>query len=318
MPSLTYQYVYFAATGAHTRQPRATNTYGGFTPMPGYNFPSSATLMPGTGYAVPQIQYPEHITIAGITYTFAFMSVTGCIGGGQTSAIFNMPPPIANVGNDPVVVLGVYLPPFGSGPGDSGAVIDAFDVSKGSLVDNNFVTVSPDSGGALTNSGNKFGWVPSGNSAETITADHPTMPPYLNVPSTANFVNWQILAPLNDNTAFTNSGDNLTVNHNKTVYAFAFYKDPAPKIHKEAYVKETKEVYQEGIKLVFEKGGKELAEYTNPADYLSDPAAYAKQLQGLVDRLTSLETQVKGQAFIKTEDRPAVGATVAAKTATKQ
>ena len=37
MPSLTYEYVYFGSNGPHTRQPRATNAYGGFTPVPGLN-----------------------------------------------------------------------------------------------------------------------------------------------------------------------------------------------------------------------------------------------------------------------------------------
>ena len=84
-------------------------------------------------------------------------------------------------------MLVVYVP-VGSGPGGgSGATIDAFDESTGSLFNDTFVTVAPDLGGTLTASGNVDGYVSTAN-AETITALSVTSP------TGVDFDRWVVLA----------------------------------------------------------------------------------------------------------------------------
>ena len=144
-----------------------------------------ATLQTGTPFQVnPAILSPVQI-VAGITYSFAFVNVSGLIGGGQTSFDHGVAPPSAITWRtDPVTVLIVYLPQGGGPPGSSsGAVIDAFDETKGTLVDDTFVSVTVNGVGntALTTSGNVDGYVDTTNSDVVITA-------YSNIsPSNGNF-----------------------------------------------------------------------------------------------------------------------------------
>jgi hypothetical protein len=81
------------------------------------------------------------------------------------------------VQNSPIVVLAVYVPPpgVGGGPG-SGATIDSFDETTGSLFNDTFVKVAPDVNNAETNQANVYGFVDTTTTAETITALSPTQP----------------------------------------------------------------------------------------------------------------------------------------------
>jgi hypothetical protein len=86
----------------------------------------------------------------------------------------------------------LYVPPLGgvgNGPsGSSGATIDSFDETTGSLFNDIFVSVAPDPGGALTTSGNNLGYVDTTKSQEAITAISPTS-------SGVIFDQWRILLP---------------------------------------------------------------------------------------------------------------------------
>jgi hypothetical protein len=173
MPELTVNYVYYAGRGPHTRQPRNTGSYGGFTPIDSLSG-SLGTLGEGSTFNTTLGLMPNQVTDATVnppvTYTFAFVNVSGGTNGGQTSFDPNTPPGGATVGSAPIIVQVVYLPPTGVGGGSStGASIDAFDETTGSLVDDTFVTVSPDPNGSLTTSGNVDGWVATTNT-ETIAA----------------------------------------------------------------------------------------------------------------------------------------------------
>ena len=190
MPSLTIAYVYFGASGSHTRQPRAITSYGGFTPIPGLTG-GTATLPTGTPYQPPPTS--ENLTVGTLNLQFAFTNVSGCIEGALTSPPGTTQPPLGTVGTDPIVVLYVYVP-VGGGGGESGAVIDAFDATTNSLVDNDFVkSVSPDPGGTLTTEANVDGWVPTTDSGCTITADHPNIGAYMAWPTTPLFAQWRDL-----------------------------------------------------------------------------------------------------------------------------
>lgn len=307
MPTLTTSYVYFGASGAHTRQPRTITSYGGFTPIAGLNPGPSGTLTTGTPYT-PGTADPTEM---GGTLAFAFVNVSGCVEGPLTSSTASSPP-TGTVGTNPISVLYVYIPVGGNGNGDTGAVIDAFDESTNSLVDNNFVTVTPDPGGTLTSEANVDGWVDTTGSGYTITADHPNIGAYLSWPTTPLFDKWVDLTNSTPPSSLI-SGANLTPGRGETVYALAFYKGPTPKPHymKEWLKEHLKEVYEKAPfdipnKYIVEKGGKDLVEGVNPGDF-GDPGLMAKEIQGMQERLSKLVEQLggmQGEAFIKSADRP--------------
>jgi hypothetical protein len=326
MPTLTTQYVYFGSSGAHTRQPRATTSYGGFTPIPGLNPSGTATLTSGTAFQAGPAE--ATLTVGTLSLVFAFTSVTGCTEGGLLSYAAGTPPSVGTVGTSPILVLYVYLP-VGGGPGTtSGAVIDAFNETTGSLVDNDFVSVSPDPGGTLTNEANVDGWVDTTDSGYTITADHPDIGPYLALPTNATFDQWVDLSNPTPPTSLI-SGASLTPAEGVTVYALAFYKNP-PKIKikesvdKNPHVKEIdKEHYKEfpdknpadvhpGKSVIADggiKGPKENVEVPGGGVFGGDPGDFAGELRRLSQRISKLEaaTGTKGTAFVKEQDRPPVG-----------
>jgi hypothetical protein len=341
MPTLTTQYVYFGASGDHTRQPRATTSYGGFLPIPGLNPSGTSTLVTGSPFQSNPVE-PTQVA-GGVTYEFAFTSVTGCVEGGRVSYVCSTPTPAGTVGSSPIVVLVVYVPTGGGpGTGDTGAVIDAFNETTGSLVDNNFVTVSPDSvGNPVTYNANVNGWVDTEDTAYTITADHPNIGPYLALPTSALFDQWVVLTNPSPPMGLV-SGANLTpgvgganvAKGGGTVYALAFYRNPpAVKLSKEyhpdknlkEYIKELEKLHKEQIlevpnkSIVSEgpiKGVKENVELPGFGPP-GDPGEFTGAINNLNQRVANLEAAqraaAKGKAFIKAEDRPPVGTTKARK-----
>jgi hypothetical protein len=143
------------------------------------------------------------------------MNVSGGKNGGVTSLSASAPPPSVTVASANIVVLVVYAPTGGGPGGGSGATIDSFDESTGSLFNDTFVTVSPDQGGTLTKSGNVDGYIDTTN-AETVTALSPTSP------TGVDFVQWLTL-PNKVSTA-----EALAVAKGESLLALAFYKAPPP------------------------------------------------------------------------------------------
>jgi len=88
------------------------------------------------------------------------------------------------------------------------ATIDSFDDTIGALFNDIFVTVAPDPGGGLTQSGNVNGFVASSN-AETISALSPTS-------SNVDFEHWLTLPNTLGNSP------NLSVAQNSSPLALAF------------------------------------------------------------------------------------------------
>jgi hypothetical protein len=176
---------------------------------------SGGTLSSGDLFiASPQ---PASQLVGANTFPFSFMNVSGGEDGGVSSFSANEPPPAVTVGFESIVVLVVYAPTGGGPPGDggSGATIDSFDETTGSLFNDTFVTVAPDASGALTKSGNVDGFV-STTHAETITALSPT------TPTNVDFEHWLTLPSAVSNSA------NLAVAQGQSVLALAFYKAPPP------------------------------------------------------------------------------------------
>lgn len=321
MPTLTTQYVYFGSSGAHTRQPRATSSYGGFSPIPGLNPSGTATLATGTTFQAGPVE--PALAIGGTDYVFAFQSVSGLNEGPKTSFIAATPPTAGTVGTAAILVMIVYVPQGGDGGGgDSGAVIDAFNESTGSLVDNDFVSVSPDPGGTLTAEANVDGWVDTEASGCTITADHPNIGSYMALPTGAVFVQWSVLTNPSPPASLV-SGASLTPGRGETVYALAFYKNPTKTLFSDkVLIKEHKEAILEGPSKSFVsegpiKGIKEQVELPGFGNNPVDPAEFTGVLQGLAARIAKLEAASrnaqKGSAFIQASDRPKVGASKSAK-----
>jgi len=220
--SVTYNYVYFGTIGKHQRQPR-TVTNGGFTTIasqPGGQQSTGLTFQPG--------QLPATEMVGNQTLDFSFVTITGgskTAGGPAVGVTSTEPgaPPSVIVGTTNIVVLAVYVPTGGGCgatpcPPGSGATIDAFDETTGSLFNDTFVKVAPDANGALTTSGNVYGYVDTTGSAETITALTPTSP------SNVDFSRWVKLEP----SAATTNGSALSAGKGVSTIALAFYDAPAP------------------------------------------------------------------------------------------
>jgi hypothetical protein len=216
MPSVTYDYVVFRA-GSHQRQPTRTGV-GGFTVLQSNSggSPSSGTF----GAPSP----PKTISIAlpnQETFDFSFMTVSGgsqTLGGpavGLTSFDSSNPPPPVFIGITPINVVVVYVATGGSNGNGTGATIDEFDQTTGQLINDTFVTVTPDPDGTLTASGNVEGFVGTVNAEEIVAL--PTTSP-----TGVNFVDWVKLGP----PAQMSSSPTLAVGSAQWVLALAFYQAP--------------------------------------------------------------------------------------------
>lgn len=139
---------------------------------------------------------------------FAFWSIAGGADGGVVD--FNQLPAPVPVGSSTLVASAIYIETGGGPNGGPGVYIDAFDVNQGIFVDDDFVTVSPDS--ALTAAANNEGWVPSA-SAESVNA--------FGSIHAVPFTDWHVFLGMEivNNTA-------LNVAVQSSAVAFAFYKTP--------------------------------------------------------------------------------------------
>jgi len=215
--ALTYSYVYFAAAGPHQRRPvRTPGGPGGFALI---SQKSGGTLQTGDQFQIG-VPLPPTQLVNGVTFHFAFVNVSGGTPSGTQVSFDNAnPPPFVTVASSPISVLTVYVPTpggGGGGPGGSGATIDSFNETSGSLFNDIFVAVTPDPGGALTASGNNLGFVDTTGSHEAITAISPTS-------SRVIFDQWRVLLPPG-----TDAGNVLRVGRGVSVIALAFYKAPPP------------------------------------------------------------------------------------------
>jgi hypothetical protein len=215
--ALTYSYVYFAAAGPHQRRPvRNPGGPGGFQLL---SQRSGGTLQTGDQFQLG-VPLPPTQLVNGTAYNFAFVNVSGGTpSGAQVSFDSTDPPPYVTVASLPIDVLVVYVPAGGSpgdGTGGSGATIDSFDETTGSLFNDIFVSVAPDLDGVLTASGNDLGFVDTTSSQEAITAISPTS-------SGVIFEQWHDLLPPGPV-----AGPVLAVGKDVSVIALAFYKAPPP------------------------------------------------------------------------------------------
>jgi len=309
MANVNTQWVYYKGySGANTRQPGSA-AYNVYAEVPNV-FPVNNPLPPpGNQWQAsptsPQYTFPDPSDPTKmITVVFAFMSVSGYADGGKISVNPNTPPPSGTVGAADINVLNLYVPVGGGGTGTgSGARIDAFDETTGKFNNDTFVSVNPETNPA--NTGNTYGFVDTTNQAELITAlAPPKMYPSGN-PDNLLFDGWNIVSG-SGNTVQPAPGLNVAKGAN--MVAFAFYKQPKPK--------ESKDFEKPHI---VDVPLKQIGDTIGPIDK-GDPVIN-QLLQGLAvlnQRIAVLEGTIAGQAFIKSQDRPAVGAAAAKKASSRR
>ena len=222
MPTFTIVNMQYVTGAGRSRIPRkpASNasTPAGLANIPGV---PSWQIPISTGVQISS-QPPDKNRQDGDTIlNLAFVSLTGCLEGGQSTQS-TIDPLKGTVGAADVVQLNVYIPIGGFGPGGgNGALIDAFNVTTGSFVDDVFVNVSPDPTGSITHDANYLGAFSSAHE-EAVSAIE-SIPPSGDI-SDNIFENWIILAGTGD-PSDTISKNNLTVGKNSNVAAFALYQE---------------------------------------------------------------------------------------------
>jgi hypothetical protein len=234
----SFNYVYFQGGSGHSRRPRSNPPAGGLLPVPLANLSYTAGLPEGVPISTAAFDAPAQLQDGQDVVNYVFLSIAGAQSGNQTwivpagypLSLTQLQAAIGNVvpGANPVTINFVYGPPVGSGPPppptDSGASIDCYFAGTASLVDNVFVSVSPDNG--ATAIANNDGWVDTWTTAETITADFYISPDGVDPNEvSAVFDRWiNMLNPM-DTSAF--SGDVLNAAEKGNYYALALYRvDP--------------------------------------------------------------------------------------------
>jgi hypothetical protein len=227
MPAVAYRYVVYPGFGApHARRPqRAAGLSGGFdaTTLAARN--SNPTYAAEIAVTVSVDEMPGTLRDAlGKPYDFAFAHVSGAASAPQTA--FTNTAAFQYVVGSETQVLFVYVP---SGAVDAGVSIDAFDITRGTLVDDDFVSVNVVRAGAfssdpaLTTSGNLDGWLPSppANTIYGLTASsHIT-------DTNADFQGWHFAV---SQTPPASPGPGFVIDPDQRTSLLAFYKD-SPQEH---------------------------------------------------------------------------------------
>lgn len=174
--------------------------------------PGPSVMAPGDTFqppwAPPSITWTDAASVAH-TGSFAFWAVTGGVEGAYATA--QNPPSAVTVGNVDLSATAWYIEGGGSGPGEPGVLIDAFDVTLGTFVDDDFVTVTPDDGAkTLTLAANNDGFVPTAVAEQVLAfaAIHA-------IP----FQDWQVI-PAGGEVV---NGTTLEAAMSSSAIAFAFY-----------------------------------------------------------------------------------------------
>jgi hypothetical protein len=238
MPNAIYNYVYYEPLqvgGPVTRQNRNPATSSKYLPVPGITVPSTNDLATGSMFN-PDTPPKSFIDSNNNEYTFGFMTVSGCVGAGETSSEYGQWPgsgsfPPLIVGTQVINILVMYInngAPGIGGNGGPGIYLDAFDETTGTFLDNFFVTsINPDN--SLTSNVNVYGSLAVEPRAETVLASSPPINTPAVANSLANFDKWVALEGPTGNPVITGNSPSMVVGASTpgNITAFAFYKDPA-------------------------------------------------------------------------------------------
>ncbi|MGA2293396.1 hypothetical protein [Bradyrhizobium sp.] len=189
---------YQPPTSSAGRQPR-TGSGGQLVTVPNSGFPLGGPLS-GPSTSAPTNAEPT-ISVGTTTYNLAFISISGGAAGGITvfpgANIFSVAVPLQDPPQN-ILVENVYFPVSGSGPPcppntvcGSGANIDEFSETLGTLVDDTFVNVftppaSPNPNVMVTKTANASGSVNTTNQSVRISAITPATQ-FENTPTGGNF-----------------------------------------------------------------------------------------------------------------------------------
>jgi len=228
-----YSVYYKPPSASATRQPR-TGSAAQLVTVSGSQF----TLNPNiteTTVSVPTNPNPN-ISIGSATYALAFVNVSGGAGGGVTvfpgaNTDFVTVPVQSPAQN--IVVENVYFPGGGGGcpPNtvcSTGADIDEFSETSGTLIDDTFVNVftpptSVTANASLTTTANVSGTVATTDASVRINALSPPVA-YQNNPTGGTFDKW---ATSPGGTIGPTQQD-LVVNKETDDYALALYRSACP------------------------------------------------------------------------------------------
>lgn len=205
MPNTSSHFVTWISRGKRNHG----SAYQDIGPSSNSNLATGDTYQPQ--WAPPSLDWTEtdsdgkQVTHHGV---FAFWSIAGGANGGVVD--FNQLAQGVPVGSSNITASAIYIETGGGPNGGPGVTIDAFDVNQGIFVDDDFVTVSPDSG--LTTAANNDGWVPS-TSAESVNA--------FGSIHAVPFSSWHVFL----GTEMVNN-TTLNVAVQSSAVAFAFYKTP--------------------------------------------------------------------------------------------
>jgi hypothetical protein len=226
---------YQPPTSSAGRQPR-TGSGGQLVTVPNSSFPLGGPLS-GPSTSAPTNAEPT-ISVGTTTYNLAFISISGGAAGGITvfpgANIFSVAVPLQDPPQN-ILVENVYFP-TGVGPPcppntvcGSGASIDEFSETLGTLVDDTFVNVfappaSPNPNVMVTKTANASGSVNTTNQSVRISAISPAKQ-FENTPTGGNFDRWTT----GHGGAIGGSGNrDLTVNQDTDDDALALYRANCP------------------------------------------------------------------------------------------
>ena len=231
MPTLTIQHVSYHPPYPSLREGRDVSSTGGFNLLEA----TTSAIEADHAFQFDLNLIKQTLIKDGRTFTLSFVNITGLAGGPLTWIDHSAAPKPAMTGTANVTARIVYLSEFlpKNPAGNGGAWIDAFDESTGSLVNNDFVNVDPNSQNE-TDNGNVQGYVPSAEEIEKypppadydiikVTAyPHITLDP--DDPGTVNasFVEWVNMNP--GVRSIQPEGSSFVAPREHTSVMLAFYK----------------------------------------------------------------------------------------------
>jgi hypothetical protein len=230
-----YSVYYKPPTGSATRQPR-TGTAGQLVTVPGSQLTLNPNITTDT-VSVPTNPNPN-IVIGSTTYVLAYVNISGGAGGGITvfpgANVFGVTVPVPSPAQN-IVVESVYFPTGGGGGScpkntvcSTGADIDEFSETSGTLIDDTFVNVftpptSTAANTSLTTTANVTGTVATTDASVRINALNPPVP-YQNNPTGGTFDKWAT----GPGGTIGSTPQDLVVNKQTDDYALALYRSACP------------------------------------------------------------------------------------------
>jgi hypothetical protein len=229
------------------------------------------------------------------------------IGGGTGAPVIytaadlaaNHPVPAVTVGANDINAVSIYLAPGGLPGGDPGVFLDAFDITNGRFIDEDFVTITTNGSANVTLSAsvNYDGIIDTKNIAATVVdANNGITSIVGNTPVNQSFNTWQSLSGTEAVT-----GRDLTVAANSSAYYLALYTivNP-PSVNKQ---NNNYAIWQWVDYATMVDGnphipmGPELAGFEAAIAFASNANFFDEKLRGEVNRIAAAQVTLSAQAI---------------------